>query len=188
MARGIAAGIAALALIAAAAPPAGADDLLVVRGAHVTRVNDPSLPPADTGAGVGYATRRCAAGSPPKLPPPGQPCVAGVGYSLPRLAFSDDPVVFQWYPGHGLQIQVLGNFGKANALAENCLKSPPDPKAPCMADRLKALLDRLVALRVTRSTYTTWEYDFAFGGGKAPWVSGMAQATALQALARGAQV
>jgi hypothetical protein len=293
MRRGIAACIAALALVAAEAPAAGADALLVVRGGHVTRVQDPFLPPEpadDPGAAVGRRTRRCGAGerprartprtpvatassartigqavgraaqagkitpqqraeylktlhdaraargrlsgirraelsnviatmwdlarrdlltsgrmpalfltlernteywlanSPPKLPPPGQPCVAGVGYSLPRLAFGDDPVVFQWYPGHGLQIQVLGNFGKANALAENCLKSPPNPKAPCMADKLKALLDRLVALRVTRGTYTTWEYDFPFGGGKAPWVSGMAQATALQALARGSQV
>jgi hypothetical protein len=124
----------------------------------------------------------------PKLPPSGQPCVAGVGYSLPRLSFGDDPVVFQWYPGHGLQIQVLGNFGKANALAAACLKAPPDPKAPCRADKLKALLDRLVALRSTRGGFTAWEYFFPFGGGKAPWLSGMAQATALQALARGSQV
>jgi hypothetical protein len=97
-------------------------------------------------------------------------------------------VVFQWYPAHGLQIQVLGNFGKANALAAACLKTPPDPKAPCRADKLKALLDRLVALRSARGSFTAWEYFFPFGGGKAPWVSGMAQATALQALARGSQV
>jgi hypothetical protein len=57
-----------------------------------------------------------------------------------------------------------------------------------MADKLKLLLDRLVALRVTRGGFSTWEYDFPFGGGSAPWISGMAQATAMQALARGSQV
>jgi hypothetical protein len=124
--------------------------------------------------------------APPRQVPSGQSCSGGVGYSLPRITFGDDPVVFQYYPGHGLQIQVLGNFGKANALAQQCLE--PTPKAPCRPDKLKALLDRLVALRATRGSYTTWEYYFPFGRGRAPWVSGMAQATALQALARASRV
>jgi len=129
-----------------------------------------------------------SAHSPPPLPPSGQPCVAGVGYSLPRITFGDDPIVFQWYPGHGLQIQWLGNFGKANALANECLAVPPQASVPCRPDKLKALLDRLVELSVQRGGYTAWEYTFPFGGGAPPWVSGMAQATALQALARASKV
>jgi hypothetical protein len=33
----------------------------------------------------------------------------------------------------------------------------------------------------------TWEYYFAFGGGAPPWISGMAQGTAMQAYARASQ-
>lgn len=126
------------------------------------------------------------ANGPPRQPPPVGQCAAGVGYSLPRVTFGDDPVTFQHYPGNGLQIQWLGNFGRANALAAQCLA--PTPKAPCRPDKLRALLDRLVALRSLRGDgFTAWEYTFPFGGGAPPWVSGMAQATALQALARGSQ-
>ena len=35
-----------------------------------------------------------------------------------------------------------------------------------------------------RNGYLAWEYYFEFGGGRPPWVSGMAQGTAMQALAR----
>ena len=33
-----------------------------------------------------------------------------------------------------------------------------------------------------------WEYYFAFGGGRAPWTSGMAQSVAAQAFARAASL
>jgi hypothetical protein len=46
-------------------------------------------------------------------------------------------------------------------------------------------LDRLSALGAKRSGYLAWEYYFAYGTGTPPWVSGMAQATAIQALSRG---
>ena len=36
--------------------------------------------------------------------------------------------------------------------------------------------------------FIAWEYLFDFGGGAPPWMSGMAQATAIQALARAAQL
>ncbi len=42
----------------------------------------------------------------------------------------------------------------------------------------------LVSLGVERNGYLAWEYYFEFGGGRPPWVSGMAQGTAMQALAR----
>jgi len=37
----------------------------------------------------------------------------------------------------------------------------------------------------TRDGYIAWEYYFAYGTGRPPWVSGMTQATAVQALSRG---
>jgi hypothetical protein len=39
-----------------------------------------------------------------------------------------------------------------------------------------------------RAGGVAWEYLFRFGGGRPPWVSGMAQGTAIQALARAAQM
>jgi hypothetical protein len=110
------------------------------------------------------------------------------------VTFEGDPVVFQWYPGQGLQIQPLANFGKANALWRACQPpgEPPQPGAepppPCRPEELRALLDRMIALASQRGGFTAWEYFFAFGGGTPPWISGLAQGTAIQALTRGSQL
>jgi hypothetical protein len=48
------------------------------------------------------------------------------------------------------------------------------------------MLDELLPLAAERAGGLAWEYYFAFGGGRAPWVSGLAQGTAVQALARAA--
>src|SRR4051794_28816750 len=130
----------------------------------------------------------------PRPPQPvHKPCTGGAGLGGARVTFKGDPVVFQWYPGQGLQIQPLANFGKANALWHACQPpapgATPDPDAPpCRPQELRALLDRMVALASHRGGFTAWEYFFAFGGGTPPWVSGLAQGTAIQALTRGAQL
>jgi hypothetical protein len=49
---------------------------------------------------------------------------------------------------------------------------------------LRSMADDLVELAVERNGFLTWEYYFPFGGGSPPWISGMAQGTAMQALAR----
>jgi hypothetical protein len=90
-----------------------------------------------------------------------------------RIRFGTSEVIFQYYPGLGLQLQPLANFGYANGLWQ----SRQDR-------RLRSLIDELVAIRTSRGGFTTWEYYFHFGGGSPPWISGMAQATAMQALAR----
>ena len=125
-------------------------------------------------------------GGDPKFPAredvPEEPCRrASTGRSGSRIEFAGSQVVYQYYPGNGLQIQPLANFGKANGIYTACRRNEPrcDPAA------LKLLLDELVAIRSSRGGFTTWEYWFAFGGGAPPWVSGMAQATAMQALTRG---
>src|SRR6185312_9458144 len=92
-----------------------------------------------------------------------------------RVEFAGSELVWQYYPGQGLQLQMLGNFGKLNGLWG--AKSNA---------RLNFMLDELLALAAERAGGVAWEYYFTFGGGKPPWVSGLAEGTAVQALARAA--
>ncbi len=98
-----------------------------------------------------------------------------------RFAFGRDPVVFQYEPGQGLVLHWLGTWGRANARAAYCL----DHVRRCPERALRFELRRLTALASRRGGYAAWESFHAFGGGSAPWVSGMTQGTAVQALARG---
>jgi hypothetical protein len=93
-----------------------------------------------------------------------------------RLEFEGSELVWQYYPGQGLQFQVLGNFGKLNGLWGSKNNA-----------RLAVMLDELLPLAAERAGGVTWEYYFSFGGGRPPWVSGIAEGTAVQALARAAQ-
>lgn len=97
-----------------------------------------------------------------------------------RVSFGKDPLLFQHYLGYGLQIQPLGNFGKANGLWNECKERPKN----CKRRTLRALLDSMLRVASTRARSKAWEYWFPFGGGFPPWASGMAQATGMQALAR----
>jgi hypothetical protein len=97
-----------------------------------------------------------------------------------RFVSGTDPVVLQYYPGRGLQIQWLASWGRVGALGRQCLARP----ASCRRARLRAATDRLAALGARRSGYLAWEGAFPFGGGRAGWASGMIQGTAAQALAR----
>jgi hypothetical protein len=99
-----------------------------------------------------------------------------------RVSFDDDPLLFQHYAGYGLQIQPLGNFGKANGLWKECRERPRD----CKPNMLRALLDSMLRVASWRAGAKAWEYWFPFSGGYPPWTSGMATATGMQALARGA--
>jgi len=93
-----------------------------------------------------------------------------------RVEFSDSELVWQYYPGEGIELQILGTFGKANGL----WSAGSDSK-------LRALLDEMVSLVSQRGDALAWEYLFDFGSGAPPWASGMAQATGIQALARAGQ-
>ncbi len=100
-----------------------------------------------------------------------------------RFVFGRDPVTFQYYVGHGLQIQPLASFGRANALAASCVRAKA--RFRCRPAALRRLLDRMVALGSVRGGFLAWEHFFSYGRGAPPWISGMTQATAAQALARG---
>ena len=104
-----------------------------------------------------------------------------------RTTFARDPAVFQYYAGQGLALQPLASWGKANGLAAACLRSlrAARPDVPCRRRQLTRTLDRLIGLGARRGGYLAWEHYFAYGGGRAPWVSGIVQGTAIQALARG---
>lgn len=93
-----------------------------------------------------------------------------------RVSFDGSELVWQYFPGEGLQFHPLANFGKLNALWRSRLE----------VDRMQALLDELLALPARRAGGLAWEYYFDFDGGRPPWVSGLAQGTGLQSMARAA--
>jgi len=108
------------------------------------------------------------------MPAPGERRVAG-------------PAVLQYYVGRGFQLHPLASWGRVNGLAHACLRARRDPRAACRRAALRRDLDGLAALAAPRGGFLAWEYYFSYGGGTPPWISGMAQATAVQALVRGAR-
>lgn len=98
-------------------------------------------------------------------------------YPLPKPRTDvedDDGVVYRYFPGHGFVFHPLAEF-----VALNAVVTSGDEEA--LGALVKALLLRAVPVQ---GGALTWEYEFPFGGGRAPWTSGMAQAVAAQALAR----
>jgi hypothetical protein len=92
-----------------------------------------------------------------------------------RVGFEGSEIVWQYYPRAGIQIQVLGTFGKVNALWSSRRNAA-----------LGRAVDELLPLAAERAGGLAWEYYFPYRAGPAPWVSGLAQGTALQALSRAA--
>lgn len=90
-----------------------------------------------------------------------------------RVEFTGSQLVWEYYPGQGIQLQVLGSFGKANGLYE---AGPADYGA------MQQLLAELIPLAAQRGGGRAWEYYFPFDGGRPPWTSAMSQGTGLQAL------
>jgi hypothetical protein len=97
-------------------------------------------------------------------------------YAGQRVTFAPSQIVWQFYPGQGWQIQWLGTFGKANALW----------MVKTRDDDLRRILDEALSLATQRAGGIAFEYLFHFDGGRPPWVSSLAQGTALSALSRGA--
>jgi hypothetical protein len=89
-----------------------------------------------------------------------------------RVGFPGSGLVWEYYPGQGIEIQWLGTFGAANGLYDQRKDAA-----------LASLLDQALSLAAVRGGGIAWEYDFAFDGGAPPWVSAITQGTALEALA-----
>jgi hypothetical protein len=92
-----------------------------------------------------------------------------------RVEFAGSQLVWQYYPGQGIQLQVLGNFGKVDGLYTAGIGQYP---------AMEQLLSELIPLAAQRGGGLTWEYYFNFDGGSPPWTSAMSQATGLEALTR----
>jgi hypothetical protein len=90
-----------------------------------------------------------------------------------RVSFTGSKLVWEYYPGQGIEIQWLGTFGAANGyfLAKE-------------TTALEELLNEAIPLATQRAGGIAWEYMFQFDGGLPPWTSGLSQGTALQVLAR----
>jgi hypothetical protein len=102
-----------------------------------------------------------------------------------QVSFRGSQILYQYFPGRGLQLHPLSTFKKANLMHGACERG----ERTCDKAGLRRLLDEMEALAVRRSRrFIAWEYAFSFGGGYPPWISGMAQATGIQALARAAQL
>ncbi len=90
-----------------------------------------------------------------------------------RVSFTDSRLVWEYYPGQGIEIQWLATFGEANGYFLD-----KDTTA------LKEVLAEAIPLATQRAGGIAWEYMFQFDGGSPPWTSGLSQGTALQVLAR----
>ena len=90
-----------------------------------------------------------------------------------RVSFEGSRLVWEHYPGQGIEIQWLATFGMANSYffaGETAA--------------LEEVLNEAIALATERAGGIAWEYMFHFDGGTPPWTSGLSQGTALQALSR----
>ena len=92
-----------------------------------------------------------------------------------RVEFAGSQLVWEYYAGQGIQLQVLGNFGKADGLYTS---------GPSGYGTLEQLMSELIPLAARRAGGLAWEYYFHFDGGAPPWTSAMSQATGLEALSR----
>jgi hypothetical protein len=99
-------------------------------------------------------------------------------YSGQRVEFAGSQLVWEYYPGQGIQLQVLGTFGKADGLYTAGAADYP---------AMEQLLAEMIPLAAQRGGGLTWEYYFHFDGGAPPWTSAMSQATGLEALSRAYQ-
>jgi D-glucuronyl C5-epimerase C-terminus len=91
------------------------------------------------------------------------------------VEFRGSELVWEYYPGQGIELQPLATFGKADGLYT---------AGPAQYPRLRHLIAEMVPLAARRGGGSTWEYYFQFDGGSPPWTSAMSQATGLEALTR----
>ena len=91
-----------------------------------------------------------------------------------RVSFPGSRIVWEYYPGQGIEIQWLATFGEANGYYLSGHENA----------NLRQLLGEVTPLASKRAGGIAWEYLFRFDGGMPPWTSGLSQGTAVQVLAR----
>ncbi len=91
-----------------------------------------------------------------------------------RVSFPESKLIWQYYPGQGIEIQWLATFGEGNGFFLSGHEN----------SNLRQLASEIIPLATQRAGGIAWEYLFHFDGGAPPWTSGLSQGTALQVLAR----
>jgi hypothetical protein len=91
-----------------------------------------------------------------------------------RVTFPPSKLIWEYYPGQGIEIQWLATFGEGNAFYNSGHENA----------NLRQLVGEVIPLASSRAGGIAWEYLFRFDGGAPPWTSGLSQGTALQVLSR----
>ena len=91
------------------------------------------------------------------------------------VQFSGSQLVWEYYPGQGIELQVLATFGEADGLYT---------AGPADYAQMESVLSQIIPLAVNRAGGLVWEYYFQFDGGQPPWTSAMSQGTGIEALTR----
>jgi hypothetical protein len=91
------------------------------------------------------------------------------------VEFAGSQLVWEYYAGQGIELQVLASFGKADGMYTAGAADYP---------QMEQLLSQIIPLAVNRGGGPAWEYYFRFDGGSPPWISAMSQGTAIEALTR----
>jgi hypothetical protein len=91
-----------------------------------------------------------------------------------RVSFPPSKLVWEHYPGQGIEIQWLGTFGEGNGYYLSGHEN----------SNLAQLVNEVIPLATKRAGGIAWEYMFRFDGGAPPWTSGLSQGTGLQLMAR----
>lgn len=91
-----------------------------------------------------------------------------------RVSFPPSKLVWEYYPGQGIEIQWLASFGEGNGYYNSGHENA----------NLRQLVGEMLALSSDRAGGIAWDYLFQFDGGVPPWTSGLSQGTALQVLSR----
>jgi D-glucuronyl C5-epimerase C-terminus len=94
------------------------------------------------------------------------------------VEFSGSQLVWEYYAGQGIELQVLATFGKADGLYTGGPSDYPE---------MQQVLSQIIPLAVNRAGGLVWEYYFRFDGGVPPWTSAMSQGTGIEALTRAYQ-
>ncbi len=91
-----------------------------------------------------------------------------------RVSFPPSKLVWEYYPGQGIEIQWLATFGEGNGFFLSGHEN----------GNLRQLVSEVIPLASSRAGGIVWEYLFEFDGGSPPWTSGLSQGTGLEVLAR----
>ena len=95
-----------------------------------------------------------------------------------RVTFPGSLLVWEYYPGQGIEIQWLAQLRQGQRLLP--LRSGATMPSSARFSTSSS------GSPSSRAGGIAWEYDFKFDGGAPPWVSSISQGTAIQALSRAA--